>query len=164
MNLHRALLSCGAAAGGLLAAALLPAAAAVADDTWVLTPDISTFVATQADGFPPFFDHATGTEHLDVLDASPGQSGFGSTFTFGVDTHTVFGSFTNDDLVLHSPDISFGSTDGSVLYLPAGSEIDVANFGDGFINQWLDVPVTGVGPGSITDLLITPFGDFNIPL
>jgi hypothetical protein len=55
----------------------------------------------------------------------------------------VFGSFTNDDF-----------SNGTV-------SIDFANFGGGWENEWIDFP--GTGPGSaISDLLITPFGDFPV--
>src|SRR5690348_315181 len=121
MKLHRALLSCAAAAGGVLAVVLLPAGVAIADGTWVLTPDIDTFAATQADGFPPLFEHATGTELVDVKDVTL-SADFGKP-EFN-DTHTVFGSFTNDDFAVQSG-ISFAVGSDS-LHLPAGTEIDVA--------------------------------------
>jgi hypothetical protein len=44
--------------------------------------------------------------------------------------------------------------------LAGGTQIDIANFGLGFENEWLDIP-SGPDAG-ISDLLITPFGDFEL--
>ncbi|MGH3968978.1 MAG: hypothetical protein ACRDTV_12925 [Mycobacterium sp.] len=61
----------------------------------------------------------------------------------GPDTETIFGSFTNDD---------FSNGDFT---------IDLANFGGGWENEWIDIPGTGLGSG-MSDLLITPLGDFAL--
>jgi hypothetical protein len=42
-----------------------------------------------------------------------------------------------------------------------GTQLDLANFGGGFENEWIDVPGSGTGYG-ISDLLITPFGDLPL--
>jgi hypothetical protein len=43
---------------------------------------------------------------------------------------------------------------------PTDTQIDLANFGGGWENEWIDIPS---GPDAGTaDLLITPFGD--VPL
>ena len=41
------------------------------------------------------------------------------------------------------------------------AQIDLANFGGGFENEWIDVPSGSTDPG-VSDLLITPFGDFAL--
>jgi hypothetical protein len=49
--------------------------------------------------------------------------------------------------------------------LPAvGTVYDVANFGGGLQNVYVDVPAAAgsSGTGTVTDELVTPFGDFNI--
>jgi hypothetical protein len=132
----------GAAAGGLILAALLPIAVAFADiDGYV--PDPSTFDPTQVTGFPPFTPEVQiGQEHWNLYDFTtntvlvPDQG-------VGVDTYTVFGSFSNDDF-----------SNGNAM-------IDLANFGGGWENEWVDLIGIGAHPG-ISDLLITPFGDFPL--
>jgi hypothetical protein len=140
LNTRRLALSFGAAAGGLLVAAFLPMAVAVADDVG-FAPDPSTLNPTDVTGFPPYspevvtaheawngFNFTTNTVTLhDVLD--------------GVDTETIFGSFTNND---------FSNADFT---------IDLANFGGGWGNEWFDALDAG---GAQSDLLITPFGDFPL--
>ncbi len=58
----------------------------------------------------------------------------------GVDTHTVFGSFTNDD------------------FAAGPATLDLTNFGGGWENEWID----NSAPGTTADLLITPFGNFEL--
>ncbi len=132
----------GAAAGALTVGAFLPMAVAFADDTgWV--PDPNTLNPTDVSGFPPWspeviagheawsrFDFTTNTVTVpDQLD--------------GVDTSTVFGSFTDDNF-----------SNGNIT-------LDLANFGGGWENEFIDIP--GTGPGAVmSDLLITPFGDFPL--
>jgi hypothetical protein len=139
---RRLTLTVGAAAGGLLVGAFLPMAVAFADETGFV-PDPSTLNPTSVTGFPPYspeelmgheawnrFDFTTNTVTVpDQLD--------------GVDTETVFGSFTNDNF-----------SNGAFT-------IDFANFGGGWENEWIDIPGTGPGSG-ISDLLITPFGDMPL--
>ena len=169
MNLRNPVLTLVAITGGLLAAALAPIGIAAADD-WTITPDDSTFVPVAGEGpvlvfipgagLPPLFEYEMGTESLAVKDATVGIT-FPDVVT-GSDTHFVFGSFTNDDFVdtLSFPE-QFTVTDqggdiSNFTVLP-GTEVDLANFGGGFENEWINIPGTGV-----TDMLITPFGDFNL--
>jgi hypothetical protein len=49
------------------------------------------------------------------------------------------------------------------LTVPTGSLFDFTNFGNGFENQYSDIIGTMGAPNTITDVFITPFGDFNIP-
>jgi hypothetical protein len=97
-----------------------------------------------------------GTESLVVKDATDGTT-FAGVVT-GNDTHFVFGSFTNDDFVntLSFPE-HFVAQDLSTFTVLPGTEVDLANFGGGFENEWINIPGTG-----LTDVLITPFGDFNL--
>jgi len=140
---RRITLTLGAGAGGLLAAAFLTMALASADEG-IVAPDVSTFVPTQVTGDPPYSaEVVTGTEAWSELDLTT-NAVFDPDVLKGVDTHTVFGSFTNDDFAAN-----------------AGYSADLTNFGGGFENEWVDSPAT---PGALgaADLLITPFGDFEL--
>jgi hypothetical protein len=159
MNPRTIFLALGATASGLLAAAFASVGVASAD-TWEITPDYSSFVPTSADGFPPLFDKLVGTENVTVTDVT-------ANFPFGAgeagsDVHTTIGTFTNDDFLYTATPETFTVLDpggpSSFTLLP-GTEVDIANFGGGFENEWMNIPFTGV-----TDTLLTPFGDFNIPL
>src|SRR5437868_7083545 len=76
------------------------------------TPDISTFVPKQVEGYPPLINEVTGAESWSisdttkdtvlVLDAIP-----------GTDTETTIGSFTNDDFLTNTP-FAHGFTDGNL--------------------------------------------------
>jgi hypothetical protein len=143
LSTRRLTLTVGAAAGGLLVGAFLPMAVAFADETgWV--PDPTTFDETAVTGFPPYSPEVvTGTEQWSRFDFTTNNVTVPDQL-IGVDTSTVFGSFTNDD------------------FSNGASSIDFANFGGGWANEWIDIPGgTGAGFG-ISDLLITPFGDFPL--
>ena len=155
-NQRRVTLTLGAIAGGLLAAALLPTAVAFADD-YDLVPDTSTFVPTQVEGYPPLENVVTGTEQWTPFDLTSNLAT--GVLLSGVDTETTIGSFTNDDFLQTGVGLtlSFGANE---VVLPTDTQIDLANFGGGFGNEWIDVP-SGLDAGT-ADLLITPFGD--VPL
>ena len=142
LSTGRLTLTAGAAAGGLLVGAFLPVAVAFADETgWV--PDPNTFDATAVTGFPPYSPEVvTGTDAWNRFDFTTNTVTVPDQLD-GVDTETVFGSFTNDD------------------FSNGASFIDFANFGGGWANEWIDIPGTGTGFG-ISDLLITPFGDMPL--
>lgn len=64
----------------------------------------------------------------------------------GYEVYTTIGSFTNDDFIV-----------GGLLPIvpiPIGTQIDVADFGGGYANDWIDVPGTGLG----SPLFRTAFG------
>jgi hypothetical protein len=150
MNRRRIKFTLGAAAG-VLGAALLPMAVAFAD-TSDFQPDLTTFNPTNAIGYPPFDNELIGTEDWSRIDLTSGVVQTKDFFE-GVDTQTTIGTFTNDD---------FLATVLSVTNF-VGTQIDLANFGGGFENEWIDVPNTVGAPFSgISDLLITPFGDFPL--
>lgn len=154
-NLHRSITpALGAAAGGVLTAAVVSMAVASADDA-EFTPDPTTFAATQVQGYPPFIDVVTGTESWNLLNATTGLDIFPDVLK-GVDTHTVMGSFTNDDFLSTLVSLNYAGTD-----VPLGTEIDLANFGGGWENEWIDIPGTGLNAG-VSDMLITPFGDLPL--
>ena len=156
-NQRRITLILGAVAGGLLAAAFLPMAVASADD-WDFTPDTTTFDPTQVVvGYPPLVDVVTGTELWNVYDQTTGVTEVPD-FISGQDIQTTLGSFTNNDLLFGPVGLTYIIND---IPVPAGTQVDLANFGLGFENEWIDIPGTGTGAG-VSDLLITPFGDLPI--
>lgn len=141
LGTRRLTLTVGAAAGGLLVGAFLPMAVAFADEDGYIPDPNTLFPISSVTGFPPYspevivgneawssFDFTTNTVQVsDDLD--------------GIDTETIFGSFTNND---------FSNGDFA---------IDLANFGGGWENAWVDNISSTLGP---SDLLITPFGDFPL--
>ena len=155
-NQRHTTLTLGAVAGGLLAAAFLPMAVAFADN-YDFTPDPATFAPTQVEGFPPLIDEVTGAENWNLSDITTNTVKFADIFV-GKDTVTTFGSFTNDDYLTSSYFEVTGAT--STFFASAGTQIDLANFGLGFENEWMDIP-SGPDAG-MSDLLITPFGDFEL--
>lgn len=72
---------------------------------------------------------------------------------FGNDTNTTIGSFTNDNFIVQS-------SDPTGIDVPDGTQIDFANYGLGFGNEFIDIPV-GTSAG-MSDLFITPFRDFAL--
>jgi hypothetical protein len=156
-NQRRAALTFGAVAGGLLGAAFLPMAVAFADN-YDFVPDITTFVPTQVEGYPPLINEVTGAEHWGLFDLTNNTS-FAPNVITGTDTETTIGSFTNDDYLTNIGLIVISSPND--FEVPAGTQIDLANFGLGFENEWIDIPSGGTDPGA-SDLFITPFGDFAL--
>jgi hypothetical protein len=142
--------------GGLLAGACLPIAVATADE-YDLIPNITTFEPGQVEGYPPLINEATGFERWNLFDLTT-NSLSQTDVLGGTDTQTTIGSFINDDYLINSGQLIMGSPNN--FEVPAGTEIDLANFGFGFENEWMDIP-SGPGAG-ISDLLITPFGDFEL--
>jgi hypothetical protein len=143
-NPRRIALSLGMAAGGLAAAALVPMAVAGADVIYDI-PDPGQFQATELSGIPPYTPlEATGSDFWSTFDATTNTI-VASDDLHGIDSLTQYGSFTND---LFHPD------DTAALE-------DYANFGGGWANEWVDFPSNLESPG-ISDLLITPFGDFPL--
>jgi hypothetical protein len=151
----------GAVAAGLLATAFLPMAVAFADE-YDFTPDTTTLVPSQVEGYPPLVNEVTGYEYWNIYDLTQNDLPRGSDALQGTDTETTIGSFTNDDYLYTN---TFGGIEieGSTsnFYLPNDAQIDLANFGGGFENEWIDIPANGTDPG-VSDLLITPFGDFSL--
>jgi hypothetical protein len=153
---RRFTLTVAAAAGGLLAAAFLPLAVAFADDDYTLYaqgPEVDTSIR----GLAPLYQDIVGTNVFEAGQGNPvtidGQ------FNADVNTFTTSSGFENQEI------IDTGGQLGS-LSVPTGSLFDFTNFGGGFENEYSDIEGTVgtlVAPNTITDTLITPFGDFNIP-
>ena len=156
---RRAMLTIRAGALGLLGAAFLPMAAAFAD-TYDFVPDITTFVPTQVEGYPPLVDVVTGREDFSFFDTTTGNI-FDLDVFHGIDTDTAIGSFINDDFLDTGGFVGF-VRGTSEVDIPTGTQIDVANFGGGWENVWVDIPASDPANPGASDLLITPFGDFTL--
>lgn len=157
-----------AAAVGAFGVAAMTAAAtaptARADDEF-LVPDIATFDPISAMGYPPLVDVVQGNERWFLTVQMPDSGTFS---VYGVDTHTTFGSFTNDDFLTDYTGQSgtgiFAQNFDEVV-LPDNTQIDLFDFGGGFQNEWISIPADALSGGpdaGVSDLLITPFGDFEL--
>jgi hypothetical protein len=156
-NKRRVTLLLGAiAAGGLLAATYLSMALAYADE-YDFAPVVGSFNPEQVElGYPPLVNVVTGTDAWSPTDLTTGVA-TNAEFLNGTDIETTIGTFTNDDFLLEPNETA---NIGSVVIEP-GTQLDLANFGGGFENEWIDIPGGGSGSG-VSDLLITPLGD--VPL
>jgi hypothetical protein len=167
MGSRRITLTSGVIAGGLLAAAFLPMAVAFADDASdaaVFDNLFQDFFGFERDasqpatvysvsGEPPIFQSIHETEIFET----------GSAGTLPA------GSFQADDEVITT---AFGPASAELLVTgtgqdtsapPVGSVYDVINIGGGFENVYSDIaPTTAGGADTLSDTLVTPFGD--IPL
>jgi hypothetical protein len=155
-NRRRLTLALGAIAGGLLAAAFLPMAVASADD-YDFQPDPQSFEPTQIEGIPVLTNEVSGPESWNLADVTTGVIEYHDDLFHGTDLHTTIGSFSNDDFIA-SNGVGFG--DSVEFDVEPYTQIDLADFGSGYANEWIDIP-TGPDAG-ISDLLITPMGNFEL--
>jgi hypothetical protein len=151
LTIRRSMFAFTAAAGGLLAALSISTATAHADD-WAIGPvdGLAPPELLSESGMPPF-DQTFLQQGLFELtipsgeeDATDGQ--LSTTDSFGV---------INQDFV---------SDDSLSSAVPTHSIVDIWNLGGGYENVYTDLVGLGTGGANeITDTVITPFGDFNIP-
>jgi hypothetical protein len=188
---HRLFLAGLAATGGLLTTAFVQAAIAVADpgtdvvsatgaDAFTLgsyTFDPFTVDATtgaDVEGFapvaqlssaPPLLELGGGTalgiplgaQDFEVYDPTSGTD-LGSIDTD--ETVTSLFGLTNAEFTVDSGTAADG---GSASALPAdGSVYDEFNLGNGYENLYTDIPGAAGGPDTVTDTLVTPFGNVNL--
>jgi hypothetical protein len=129
-----------------------------------------------ADGFtpiplltasPPLLDIGGGTlegsffnlQNLDVYSGTGSAATDLGTVQVGENVTDLLGS-TNTELVVQS---ASPSGDLPASDLPAvGSVYDAWNFGGGFENVYTDIPGTAGAPDTVTDELVTPFGNVNL--
>ncbi len=181
MNTRRTTITLGAAAGGLLTAGFLQTAVAFADTAdaaATMAPaatDAFGFVAsgpeqaTSVDGIPPLFQEVSGYQLFNVNDTTLGTTATPDTvgqFEALQSTSTFLGGSSNTEDVVSS-DLATnaaGATLGITHDPTAGSVFDTFNFGNGFENVYSDIlGGTAAAPtNTITDMLVTPFGDFNL--
>jgi hypothetical protein len=128
------------------------------------------------ESLPPFFSNAPllaigtdnplsflnlGTQQFTVEDSSGTTLGT-------VDTHVndqnLLGIDTAQFTVFDS-DPASGLTDSQAAELPDdGSVYSITNFGSGYANVYEAIPnADGTAASSITDTLVTPFGNFDVP-
>jgi len=134
-----------AAASGLLATAFLTTAFAAADvTTWDIIPDPldGPNQLTAVGGFPPF-------------DETASYAGVFTANEIGVVGNATYYS---DMFGVHNVLLEFGT--------PVNGVIDQTTFAPGWENVYTDFDGANpldFTPSGVTDTLITPFGDFNIP-
>jgi hypothetical protein len=103
------------------------------------------------------------TQSFDVYSGSGSSATEIGSITTGEDVTNLLG-FTNTQLVVTGATAADG---GSTSDLPTvGSVLDAMNFGNGYENVYTATPdVTADGvttPGTVTDTLVTPFGNINL--
>jgi hypothetical protein len=199
MNIRPITLALGAAAGGLLAAAYLPIAIANADsggavvdvtsdamrgptpDVFGFSPDSPETVLTVS-GLPPLFQQVEGYNTFDYFTTPTGDTSPVDVGSFDADVSTLSlpDGFTNTEYLVTGGQTSYEigpNVTTEAGNLPTtGSVYDIANFGDGFSNDYSDVlpeparqfatdALSGTGTaetGTITDTFVTPFGSFDL--
>ncbi|MBV8177951.1 MAG: hypothetical protein JO045_03930 [Mycobacterium sp.] len=167
MGCRRIAFTRGVAAGCLLGAAFLPMAVAFADDASdasIFDPLLQDFFGFERDasqpatvysvsGEPPIFQSIHETEIFDTGSAGTIPAG-----SFQVDDEVITSAFgpASAELLVTS------SAEGTSAP-PVGSVYDVIDIGGGFENVYSDIaPTTPGGADTLSDTLVTPFGD--IPL
>ena len=154
----RRFLSLGAFVSGIAAATFVGMSAAHADDYIysLYNPDFTQEAATM-----PFQNELLGTSGFDNIDVTTGVESFGYVIGSGNETLNPFtGAVENWDLNIIS---NLGPADvGTDFGLPVGSQIDVMELGNGFANQFVDAPGLAGAMNTITDTLVTPFGDYTL--
>jgi hypothetical protein len=170
-----------AATGGLLTTAFLQVAVAAADTAGADAFTIGDFTfdpinASGVEGFdpvaplvgaPPFLDIGGGTplgiltiapQNFDVFDPTGGTD-LGSIST-GETVTDLFG-LINSEFTVESVTPADGGSDSS---LPAvGSVYDALNLGNGYENIYTAIPsATPGGSDTVTDTLVTPYGNINL--
>lgn len=190
MNIRRITLAVGAATGGVLAAGFLQTAVAFAAPTPIepfTTPGADSFtIGTNTfdpflsapvpdgdvvgqEGFnalsfgtgsPTFFDTGAGDQDFQVFSTASTPVSLGTIDTTENVTQLFGITNTGFDVVSGTPVVTDPVTD----LLPIdGTVYDVTNYGGGYINDYTDVPSATVGdPGTVTDILNTPFGAINL--
>lgn len=152
----------GAIASGVLGLTFFPAAVACADSYDIVPDPTSTEVVTglygQGTALPAIDGTVQGHQVFDVDDTTLSQV----VGTFGADEATSSDAFggTNDELLVTS-DLSGTAGTGGGDVPPVGSVLDTFTLGDtGYENIYSAAP----GTGTISDTLITPSGDYTIPV
>jgi hypothetical protein len=98
-------------------------------------------------------------QSFDVYSGSGSSATDVGTITTGEDVTNLLG-FTNTQLIVTG---ATPTGDGTAAELPTvGSVYDAFNLGNGFENVYTDIPGTGGGADTITDTLVTPFGNVNL--
>jgi hypothetical protein len=122
------------------------------------TPPILTVGGGSLGTNPADADADTAFQTFNVYSGDTSSTDIG-TITTGEDVTNLLG-FTNTQLVVTSATAAGG---GSTSDLPTvGSIYDAFNFGNGVENVYTDIPGTAGGADTVTDTLVTPFGNINL--
>jgi hypothetical protein len=109
-------------------------------------------------GNPDIAGDDLATQSFNVYSGDSPSTEIGSVTT-GEDVTNLLG-FTNTQLIVTG---ATPTGDGTAAELPTvGSVYDALNLGNGFENVYTDIPGTGGGADTITDTLVTPFGNVNL--
>ena len=137
------------------------------------------FVGAEVEGFAPVSPLASSPPLLEIgggqLDGIPFTSqsfdvysGTGTSATdigsinTGEDVTDLFG-FTNTELNVTSATAASGDTSSQAADLPTvGSVYDAFNLGNGYENVYTAIPGATAGSDTVTDTLVTPFGNVNL--
>jgi hypothetical protein len=126
--------------------------------TLTSTPPVLTVGGGTAGENPADPGSSVATQTFNVYSGDTSSTEVG-TITTGEDVTNLLG-FTNTQLVVQTATAADG---GSSSDLPTvGSIYDAFNLGNGFENVYTDIPTTGGGADTITDTLVTPFGNVNL--
>ena len=99
------------------------------------------------------------TQSFDVYSGSGSGATDVGTISTGEDVTDLLG-FTNTQLIVTGATAGDG---GSTSDLPTvGSVYDAFNLGSGYENVYTAIPGTGGAPDTVTDTLVTPFGNVNL--
>ena len=167
MGCRRIAFTCGVAAGCLLGAAFLPMAVAFADDASdasVFDNFFQDFFGFEQDasqpatvysisGEPPIFQSIHETEVFETGSAGTLPAG-----SFQVDDEVITSAFgpASAELLVTSSDTGSSAP-------PVGSVYDIINICSGFENVYSDIaPTTPGGADTLSDTLVTPFGDLPL--
>jgi hypothetical protein len=107
------------------------------------------------------------TQGFIVYDGTGSNASDVGTITTGEDVTKLLG-YTNTELVVTGSTAASGDTSSQAADLPAtGTVLDAFNLGNGIENVYTATPdVTAadgtVTPGTVTDTLVTPYGDTNL--
>jgi hypothetical protein len=175
---HRLVLAGLAATGGLLTTAFLQVAVAAADvsatgeDAFTIggfTFDPFTVGSTGGDveGFASIGTLSSGPPLLELGGGDAVIAAAPQSFeVFDPTTGADLGTSTTDETVtnlLGLTNTEFTVTGPTAADLPsAGSVYDAFNLGNGYENIYTDIPGTAGGADTVTDTLVTPFGNVNL--
>jgi hypothetical protein len=150
--MNRRLVTLGTFAGGIAAAAVVGMSAAHADDlvyTLGTGGDFYDQLSTTA-----FRNVEQGYTYLNVDDTTTGVTTSDGTYAYG---NEVLNPFTGAVESFH-----LSTYDGSDLGIPDGTQVDQWDFIAGYANQFVDIPGVDGALNTISDTLLTPFGDFTL--
>jgi hypothetical protein len=118
------------------------------------SPPLLEIGGGQLDGVIPF-----ATQSFDVLSGSGSSATDIGSINTDEDVTDLLG-FTNTELIVTNATAGAG---GSASDLPTvGSVYDAFNLGNGIENVYTDIPGTAGGSDTVTDTLVTPFGNVNL--